>query len=329
MQGWTDPEFLERAYAWIGDHAEVMGPIEQTHVEIWSTVLRVPSTSGTLWFKAPDDVSEATLTEMLAKVRPNLVPEVVAIDAERGWMLLRDAGIRLRELITSPGDLRRWEPVLAGCAELQLAMAEHVDRILEIGIPDFRLRGLPDRVAALLEADEFLMIDQPDGLTSDDRDQLRSQIPEIERMCVELSSAGIPETIQHDDLNDGNVFVQGGRSRIVDWGDACVSHPFHTLTVCLRATAFRLDLEPGGPEILRVRDAYLQPFSAYGSHEDLVGVADTAYRTGTLARALAWQSYVAVRDPKDRMPDLEAVPYGLRKFLERGPLGDWQYGSYA
>ena len=34
---------------------------------------------------------------------------------------------------------------------------------------------------------------------------------------------GIAETIQHDDLNDGAVYVRDGRYVILDWGDACVS----------------------------------------------------------------------------------------------------------
>jgi hypothetical protein len=63
MQDWTDSHFLEQAHAWIRAHADVTGPIEQTHREMWSTVLRVPTTQGTLWFKAPDDASEASLTE--------------------------------------------------------------------------------------------------------------------------------------------------------------------------------------------------------------------------------------------------------------------------
>ncbi len=112
----------------------------------------------------------------------------------------------------------------------------------------------------------------------------------------------------------------------MDWGDACVSHPFHTLTVALRATASRLDLEPGGPEILRLRDAYLEPFAAFGSRDELAHAADIAYRTGTLARALAWHPYVADREPADRLPALESVPYGLLMFLARGPLGAWRTG---
>ncbi|HEX6843945.1 MAG TPA: phosphotransferase [Actinomycetota bacterium] len=325
MQGWTDPTFLAEAHAWIREHVSVTGPIDQTHVRFWSTVLRVPTAEGTLWFKAPEHATEVALTALLARARPGWTPGVVAADEVRGWMLVRDAGTRLREVLDAEPDLRHWESVLTGCGELQLAMAPHVDHLLEMGVPDFRPVGLTDRVAALLDADEFLMLDEPEGLATADREALRSQLPAISAMCEELAASRIPDSIQHDDLNDGNVYVDDdGNHRILDWGDACVSHPFHTLTVALRATAYRLDLAPGGPEILRLRDAYLEAFGGYGTRDELARIADTAYRTGTLARALAWQSYLAPRDPADRGEDLESVPYGLRKFLERGPIGDWR-----
>ena len=321
---WTDPAFLERAHTWIHDHAEVTGPIEQTHVRIWSTVMRVPTADGILWFKAPDDPSEIGLTILLDELRPGWVPEVAASDDALGWMLLRDAGTRLRELLEADPDLSRWETVLAGCADLQLATAPHVERLLEDGVPDLGLGRLPAMVDALLDQDEFLLLDEPDGLARTDRERLRARLPEIEGMCGELAAAGIPETVQHDDLNDGNVFVDGDRYRIADWGDASISHPLHTLTVALRATVWKLGLEPGGRDILRLRDAYLEPFEGYAARDELVRLSEIGYRTGTLARALAWRDYLAVRTPEDRAEDLDGVAYGLNLFLAGGPIGTWE-----
>jgi aminoglycoside phosphotransferase (APT) family kinase protein len=106
----------------------------------------------------------------------------------------------------------------------------------------------------------------------------------VRSLVDQLAAAGIPETIQHDDLHDGQVFIRNGDYLVFDWGDAVVTHPFHTLTVTLRAAAWRLGLEPGGLEIIRLRDAYLEPF---GRLDQLAPVAETAYRTGTLGRALA------------------------------------------
>jgi len=144
-------------------------------------------------------------------------------------------------------------------------------------------------------------------------------VPHFEQMCAALAEDGLHETIQHDDLHDGQVFVRDGRYIVFDWGDSCVSHPFHSLTVNLRAIAWRLDLEPGGAELRRLRDIYLEPF---GRRTE---IADIAYRVGTVARAIAWHRMVAARETEFvAEDDLGGPAYGIRLFLESGPIGAWR-----
>jgi hypothetical protein len=309
---WTDPRWKAEAERWIREHAEVTGEIEQPHVRPWSTVMRVPTAAGDLWFKAVSPLHrfEPALTGFLAELRPDRVPEVVALDRDRAWILLRDGGTRLREL---PATVEHWARVLPLYAELQIAAAPQADELLQLGVPDFRLANLRDLLEDLLAV-------QPQGLTTDEYRTMLDRLPEVESIARRLLAHPIPETIQHDDLHDGQVFVRNGNYLIFDWGDACVSHAFHTLTVTLRVAAWRLGLEPGGPDILRLRDAYLEPFGPPG---ELASLADDAYRTGTLARALAWHRYL-VADQADREEDAEAVAYGIKRFLEGGPMGTWE-----
>ena len=324
MVDWHDQVFLQEIHAWIRSAVVVTGPIEQPHVEAWSTVLRAPTADGWVWCKASAAGSsyEMRLTSLLAELRPHHVPEIIAVDDERAWMLMRDAGVRLRE---RGDELHAWPAVLPAYAELQLATAPHVERLLGIGVPDERLERLPARLEALLDDDHYLMLGEPDGLTPAERDRLVAMLPEIGSLCQELAQAGLPATIQHDDLHSGAVLVRDDRYRIADWGDACVSHPFHSLTVLLRATAWKLGLEPGGPELLGMRDAYLEAFEGFGSRDELVRVAGIAYRTGTLVRALAWQRYLSGLPPQERAEELDTIAYGLQRFLENGPLGAWRW----
>ena len=71
--------------------------------------MRVETSDGVVWFKANSAAhrQEAEATALLARVHPELLPELLAVDPERGWMLTRDAGTRLRELITEERTLRR------------------------------------------------------------------------------------------------------------------------------------------------------------------------------------------------------------------------------
>lgn len=322
---WDAPELLAEAAAWIRAAAPgpVTGPIEQAHLRPWSTALRVPTEDGILWFKAnaPVHAFEAALTDRLASELPDRVVEVVGVDAARGWMLMRDAGTRLRELDGSPGQVRHWERILPLYAELQLEFSSSADELLGLGVPDHRLRRLPDLLDDVLGDERVLLVGREDGLSVDELERLRAGRPELEALCSELAAFGIPETIQHDDLHDGQVFVRDGHYRVLDWGDSCVSRPFHTMVVTLRAFAYKHRLEPAATELLRLRDAYLEPFGP-----DLGEAFALAYRTGTLARALAWYRYVLAA------PDLEytdSIPYGLQMYLANGPVGSWEPASGA
>ena len=317
---WLDPSWRREAEEWIRERVEVTESIEQPHVYPWSTVLQVPTAEGPLWFKATKPEVhgfEPRLTEILAETCPDRVTELVEIDDDRAWMLMRDGGTRLREL--EPLDLSWWERILPRYAELQIAVTPRADELLALGVPDMRPAGIPDAVEKLLEDDHALMLGESEELGRVQRDELLRRLPELRALVEELEAFGIAATIQHDDLHDGQVFVRDGDVRILDWGDSCVSHPFHTLTVTLRALAWRHGIEPGSAQLLRLRDAYLEPFEAPAT------AADLAYRTGTLGRALAWHRYVSAATPDERDPDdAESVPYGLRLYLEAGPIGTWE-----
>jgi Phosphotransferase enzyme family len=322
---WVQPDWLARAHTWIRSHVEPTGEIEQPHVYWWSTVLRVPTADGNLWFKAchPSHGFEPALTLELAELRPERVIELLAVDLERGWMITADAGLRLRELLTAADDLVRWEEFLPLYADVQLAAAPRAERLLALGVPDERLAGIPRRLERVLEDRSVLLVDREDGLDESQYGQLLASLPEVERLCRELESYGIPETVQHDDLHDGNVFVRDGRYVLFDWGDSCISHPFHTLAVTLRAAAWRFDVEPGHRTIARMRDTYLEPFGGYGSRSELLDAFAIAYRTGTIARSLSWHRAVLAY-PELEPEDSDSVPYGLKLFLNNGPIGTWQ-----
>lgn len=131
---WLKPDWLAEANSWIDLQLErrgirVSGPIEQPHLRPCSTVLRVPTSAGDLYFKAAAPVlaHEPALTQALFRSRPDCMPPVLALDVERGWLLSPDLGVMLRSLIQSPQDLWHWHNVLSLYAELQLEMTSRLD----------------------------------------------------------------------------------------------------------------------------------------------------------------------------------------------------------
>ena len=100
---------------------------------------------------------------------------------------------------------------------------------------------------------------------------------------------GIRETVQHDDLHDGQVFLGAGVHQVLDWGDACVSHPFFTLAVTLEGViAWGVDdvedsedLEPAPRGLPRAVRRALRLTDA-----DLREAAAIAMRLGWVCRAI-------------------------------------------
>ena len=285
MSAWTDRAWRAAADAWIEEQlaglgAEIVGAIDQVHVYPWSTVLRVPTGTGDVYFKAnaPSLHHEAALVALLASRRPDCVPPLLAADVERGWMLMADAGVKLRELVAVERTLTRWHDVLRLYAGVQLDVVADVDAMLALGVPDLRLAGL----SSLAEA----MLDELRGLGADECRRAVAAMPQVAEQCAELASFGLPETIQHDDLHDGQVFVRDGRYLMLDWGDACVSHPFFTLAVTLDGViAWGVDDVEASEDTTPYRDAYLEPFSAH-ANADLIAAATIARRLGWLGRAV-------------------------------------------
>lgn len=319
MQRWTDPAWLAEAHAWIGKGVAALGieltaPLEQPHVRPWSTVIRVPTSAGDLWFKAnvPVLAYEAGVVDVLARTRPDAVPELVAVDRERGWMLMRDGGERLREVVARERDLARWHDILPRYGRLQLDLAGHADELVALGAPDRRLPLLPGQYAELVE--------DLDGLSSEERDRLRSLTPEVVGMCARLAAGGIPETSQHDDLHDGQVFVRDGGYLFFDWGDSCVSHPFFSMAVTLEGMlSWGLDDVEGSVDIAPYRDSYLEPFAGYADRPELVDAFATALRLGWVCRALNVNMFGVSVDPPERAEWAERVRLRLQMFAGGNP----------
>lgn len=291
----------------------------------WSTVLRVPTDAGPFWFKANalGVFHEAALLAVLARLSPQHVLTPVAVDVRRGWALLPDGGLTLRDREGAATDLGLWERMLLEYAELQRVLAPHVDQLLAAGTPDGRPRRLPQSRAALLADDDLLMLGHPDGMTEEQRDALRASAPAYAAMCAELDSLGIPASLQHDDLHDNNVFLPStpqGSLRMFDWGDSVVGHPFGTLLVTLRVVADRAEVAYGGRELLRLRDAYLEPWTAEHDRATLEHACRLALRVGGVLRADCYRRALLEATPAGRAAFGDGVPQWLLEWDRPSPL---------
>lgn len=298
---WTDPAFVRRAHAWMraagARHGFVVsGAIEQPHVRAWSTVFRARTAQGAVFLKCcgPSQAHEPRLTELLVRVAGPLVPTLIARHPREDWMLLADGGRKLREALSGTELLRAWEHVLPRYAEIQLGLIGRHRELLATETPHYPLGSLASRVLPILEYRRVTRPGRWDHLSADDGRRIRRCLPVIEARAAELADLGIGPTVQHDDLHDANVLRKGRRTVIFDWGDACVTHPFLSLTIALRAAARRAGSTESDPRVERLRDAYLEPFSSFAPMPRLRRAARIGKRLGTLTRALSWYRVVTL-----------------------------------
>ena len=160
-------------------------------------------------------------------------------------------------------------------AELQRGEAARAHEHLTHHVPDLRVATLPARYEDLLRHDL--------PLEGDEIGRLREFAPRFAELCSELTAHDVPETVQHDDLHMSNVYAQGERLRLLDWGDASISHPFASLVVTFRFLEEINKLPSGDPWFARLRDAYLEPWG-----RGLAGAFALAIRVGTFAHTFAW-----------------------------------------
>jgi hypothetical protein len=240
----------------------------------WASVAKVASSAGDAWLKLcrPVQAFEPRLTAALFQRWPDRVAQVLAHEPDRAWLLMADAGSSLGDLGNPPD---RWLDILPRYAEMQRGEADRVRDHLLAGVPDRRVARLPELFDALLVA--HLPIE--DG----EHEQLRAFRPRFLALCRSLDEAGLPDTVQHDDLHLNSVFIDGPQLRILDWGDACIGHPFASLVATFRFLEDVNGLRRGDPWFARLRDAYLEPWGP-----GLTSTFEAAFRVGAVAHAIGW-----------------------------------------
>ena len=286
---------------WIRRHVEPVGAIEAVHKRPWATVMRVPVAGGVTWFKACAQVQafEPRLTAELYARWPDRVTEVLAVDEARRWLLLGDAGLAVGDCGNPP---EAWLGALPLYAELQRGETAHAADHLAHGVPDLRIVALPAGYERLLGSEL--------PLARDEVNRLQEHAPRFIELCAALAQMGIPDSVQHDDLHMRNLYSEGGRLRVVDWGDSSIAHPFFSLVVTFRFLEEVNHLDPDDMWFRRLRDAYLEPWGS-GLEESF----EIAIRLGWFAHAIAWTRQREALPPEARNDFDRAFAIVLRRAL--------------
>lgn len=292
--------WIERTLAEIG--RPVAGRTEQMRVWSLSSLLRVPTASGPVYFKATADlplfVNEGRVMRFLAELFPAHVPRPLGVDDARSWMLLDDVGPVLGW--RAPVEERRAAVELWG--QLQAESASHLDELLAAGCIDRRPDWLGREIGLLLQDDASLV-----GLDDDETARLRSLEPRFHELCRQLAAGPVPDTLAHGDLHAENVGRRDDRYLFFDWSDAAVTHPFLDLV----AVVWEEDVDAREA----VLDAYLDTWSEYAPADRLRELWRMAEPLLALNQAISYRYIAAGIEPGSTGELAWAIPNWLRRAL--------------
>ncbi len=278
---WSRPGWFARASGWMLEQMAADGhPATRAprvhHLWDLSVVLRAPSSDGDVFLKCSPDTfrHEAIATQALATHTPEALPDVVAVDGAQGWLLMRDLGAP--EL--GHQDQSLWHEGLVAHAGIQRGWQRRTDELVDLGLP---VRSLPDLAEQVEQVSDDDILQA--RMSPDLRDRWRSSVPALVAACLRLDEIGPGPSLVHGDLHPWNVTFGSGTTRIFDWTDAAVSHPF----VDLATYVFRTEDVAVRRELV---DAYVGAWSTSESKDRVREAADLAVVVGSLYQVQTYRA---------------------------------------
>jgi hypothetical protein len=232
----------------------------------WSYVIRFVTTDGYVYLKHTPNLLalEAIITQILHDQFHASVPEVIRYNAELNCFLMKDVGKPLREILKKQFDAALLCRAIDQFTMMQLAVMDHVNIFLELGVPDWRLDKIPDLYQQLLSQKDLLIAD---GLSEIEVSELEKLLPRVSILCKKLSNYAIKQTIVQSDFHDNNMMIDdiSQEITIIDLGEIVISHPFFSLIGCLQQIKRHHTLTEQDDAYLQIMDAFFKNFIIFDS----------------------------------------------------------------
>ena len=278
---WSRPGWFARASAWMleqmaADGRPAVGPPRQHQLWGASVVLRAPAAGADAFFKCSPEIfrHEASVTAALAERMPGLVPEVVAVDGDEGWMLMRDLGAA--EL--GDQDESQWHEGLEALAGIQHGWLGRTDELIALGLPARPLTDLAAEVERLAQDADLVA-----RMGRDLQERWAAEAPALAAACRHLDEIGPGMTLVHGDFHPWNVTFGAAGARVFDWTDAAVSHPGVDLATYL----FRTDDMAVRRGLL---EAWVRAWSSVTAEESLREAATLGLVVGALYQVQTYRT---------------------------------------
>ncbi len=191
-----------------------------------------------------------------------------------------------------------WQPVIAAHVDRQLRLQAHVPRLLSLGLPDWRAAALLSSLRALCARPAVQQ-----ALPADVRTGMARLIASLPERLDALQACGLPDTLVHGDLHQGNVIASAAGPVLLDWGDAGVGMPLLDLPALCHGFA-----AADRPQVrAMLADAWRQACPAAQIDTALALIAPVV----ELRQALVYQHFLDNIEPMERHYHEADVPARL------------------
>jgi Phosphotransferase enzyme family len=251
-----------------------------TQVRTWnlSSLWRVPVEGQIVWLKVVPHffAHEGALLALMAGAR---VPTVLGHDS--GRMLL--AEVAGKDLYFAELPLLR--DMVDLLVELQRLWSDRVEKLLALGLPDWRAPALGAAIAEVVERTR-------DEVSAEDRATLAHFVRGLAGRFDDVAACGVRDTLVHGDFHPGNFRGDGRTLTLLDWGDSGVGHPL------LDLAAF---LEPIPSKVIEaVRAHWLQQWSEAVPGSDPARAAALLAPVAAARQAVIYRSFLDNIEPSEQ-----------------------------
>lgn len=266
------PGWMRDLFAWTNEQLmplgiRLTGTFRQLNASPTFALIRLDVGEGAAWFKATGEPNsrELPITAGLARLFPRHIPAIFGIHQEwNGWLAADVTGVSLDEA----AGFREWERVASDLAEFQIESIEQIDELLQAQLRDLRGPVLIERIDPFIgRMSEFMAVQAKQDPAPLAPSELAILAQALKESCGLLENLGLPDTVGHTDCNPGNIIVSNERCVFLDWAEGCVMNPLLTFEY-LRVYMTRSGVEQRAAAE-RLASAYLQPWNAFHSPEDL------------------------------------------------------------
>ena len=287
------PSWLRDLFIWAQEQLSPLGlrvneNFQQFNASPTFSLIRLETNGPAAWFKATGEPNrhELPITISLTRLFPRNLPTILGVHPSwNGWLSGEVSDATLDQFT----ELSVWEKVAKDLAELQIASIGKDAELLDAGCKDLRLPIVVDHIEPFFaRMSEFMGAQQkeiPPPLTNS---QLSFVANRLEESCSLLHDLRFPHTLGHIDFNPGNVLISSARSVFLDWAEGCVTSPIVTFEYLLEY-ARRAHIQDSASE--KITAAYLRPWQAFLSYDDLARGMTVAPLFAVFTYALAGQAW--------------------------------------